>query len=149
MEQVYENAQAIQNYGAGLVALAIIFAFLIFVVVKIVPVLTKVGQGIISSVDSLKTVIENFTKTVEMMQITNATAISNVVTEIRELKHGIVQNIEGLETKLDYHVICGTRIEDKVDRAMGIMTEVKERTRNCAQENRSADSRTRKADRKE
>ena len=149
MEQVYQNAQAIQTFGAGIVALAFIFGLLVFIGIKIVPALDKVGKGIVNSVDALKSVIENFTKTVEMMQLTNATAISSLVTEIRDMKHGITQTIDGLETKLDYHVICGSRIEDKIDRSIGLITEVRERTRDLSTAQRSTDSRTRKVDSKE
>ena len=149
MEQVYENAQAIQTFGAGVVALAFIFGLLVFIGIKIVPALDKVGQGIMKSVDALRIVIENFTKTVETMQATNATAISTLVSEIRDMKHGLTQSIDGLETKLDYHVICGTRIEDKVDRSISLITEVRERTRDLSTAQRSPESRTRKVDSKE
>lgn len=149
MEQVYENAQAIQTFGAGVVALAFIFGLLVFIGIKIVPALDRVGKGIVTSVDALKAVIENFTKTVEMMQVSNAAAISSLVVEIRDMKHGITQSIDGLETKLDYHVICGSRIEDKIDRSIGLITEVRERTRDLSTAQRSTDSRTRKVDSKE
>lgn len=53
-EQILQDAQAIQNYGAGIIALAIIFGLVVLMFVKIVPILNNVGKGIIDSVNSLK-----------------------------------------------------------------------------------------------
>lgn len=145
-EQIEKNAQAIQTYGAGVIALVIIFGIVIFAIFKFVPILNKIGESLVESIDSIKIVIAAFTKTVETMQNSNLAANALLVAEIRQMKYDLLSSNNILVTKLEHHCDLGERIEDKTDKLIIISTEVKGNTRNCAGDRRGPTTRTRKTD---
>lgn len=134
-EQILQDAQAIQNYGAGIIALAIIFGLVVLMFVKIVPILNNVGKGIIDSVNSLKKVIEAFTKTVDTMQQTN-------IMELRDLKYSVLSSVGDMKTLLSHHCDAGERLEEKLEKNTVMLTEVKTILRNNDQINRPTKTRT-------
>lgn len=141
-EQVAANTAsliAIQNYGAGLVALVIIFGGIVFllryILKEFIPALKSVGKSITDAVASLGLIVESLNKTIEIFQ-------SNSVAESRKVE-GLILN---LTNKLDYHCDVGKEIKDMVSSNSIVLAEIKGNTRNCAANLRPPGTHTRKGE---
>jgi hypothetical protein len=130
MENV--TLQQIETFGAGLVALLLVFSIVILMIKEVIPALKEVGKTLATSIAALGTSIALLDKTMLEMQRASAESI-----------HSLENRVLVLESKLDTHTLVGTEIKQILIGNTTALTEVKERTRNCA---RTPDTRSRKED---
>ena len=122
-EQIIENTSTLQQittFGAGVVALAMIFGIVFFVIKELIPALKTVGETLSKAVESLEVSISMLNKTMLEMQKSSAASINSLEKQICRM-----------ETKLDYHVENVEKIEHQVSSVISTITEIKERVRNC------------------
>jgi len=134
-EQIIDNTgalQQIETFGAGVIALGIIFAIVFFVIKEFIPALKSVGDTLSKAVQALGSAIDVLNKTMSDMQAASTASINSLERQVSKM-----------ETKLDYHVANVDRMELQVNSLLANTTEIKERVRNCTN-TRETSARTRK-----
>jgi hypothetical protein len=102
------------------------------VIKELIPSLREIGKNLSAAVASLGTSIDLLDKTMIAMQRASTEAL-----------HELSNRVLVLEGKLDSHTLVGGEIKQILTGNTTVLTEVKERTRNCA---RTSDTRSRKED---
>ena len=118
-----ENTEALRNletFGAGLVALLFVFAFLFFLMKEGVPAFKAAAKSIVEAVDRMGDTMEMLNKTMVAQQQASVAAIN-----------ALEKRILSMEQRLDTHIDMACRIESRVDNAGVYLAEIKERVRNC------------------
>ena len=136
-EQIIENTSVLQQittFGAGVVALAMIFGIVFFVIKELIPALKTVGETLSKAVESLEVSISILNKTMNEMQKASTASLNSLGLQINRL-----------EVKLDYHVENVSKIEHQVTTLIAGNTEIRERVRNCGN-GREPSLRTRQED---
>lgn len=134
-EQVTQSTlQQITTFGAGVVALAIVFGIVFFVIKEIIPALKVVGDTLQKAVESLEVSISILNKTMIEMQKSSATSLNT-----------LGEKINRMEVKLDYHVENVSKIEQQMGVIVTGNAEIRERVRNCGNA-RDTSLRTRESD---
>lgn len=115
-----EQLDALTNYGAGIVALVLIFGIVWVVIKDFVPTLKEMGDTLSTTVDALGTSINVLNKT--MIELQKSSTASIVLLE---------KKISTMETKLDYHITSAQKMERQLENVFSNTTEIKERVRGC------------------
>ena len=118
-----ENTEALKNletFGAGLVALLFVFAFLFFLMKEGVPAFKAAAKSIVEAVDRMGDTMEMLNKTMVAQQQASVASIN-----------ALEKRILSMEQRLDTHIDTACRIESRVDTAGVTLAEIKERVRSC------------------
>lgn len=118
-----ENTEALKNletFGAGLVALLFVFAFLYFLMKEGVPAFKAAAKSIVEAVDRMGDTMEMLNKTMVAQQQASVASIN-----------ALEKRILSMEQRLETHIDTACRIESRVDNVGIVATEIKERVRNC------------------
>ena len=118
-----ENTEALRNletFGAGLVALLFVFAFLFFLMKEGVPAFKAAAKSIVEAVDRMGDTMEMLNKTMVAQQQASVASIN-----------ALEKRILSMEQRLESHIDTACRIESRVDNVGIVATEIKERVRNC------------------
>lgn len=126
VEQVADNTSyllALQNFGAGLVALALIFGGLVYLVKFIIPAINKIGISITDAIKTLGEIVNTLDKTVQVFQ-------NNSNDNFHELSLSLLS----LHNKLDYHCVTAKDIQVTINNTATTLAEVKANTRGLKKE---------------
>ena len=120
-------ANDIVTLGAGVVALAFIFGFIVLFAKEGVPALKNGIAAIIDVMNKMSTALDSLNKTMVQTQAANTAALE-----------ALKQHIASLELKLDYHIESAERIETRVNTAHTNIAEIRERVRSCGLQQKGA-----------
>lgn len=120
-------ANDIVTLGAGAVALAIIFGFIVLFAKEGIPAFKKGISAIIDVMDKMSTALDSLNKTMVQTQAANTAALE-----------ALKQQVCSLELKLDYHIDAADRIENRISTTHTNIAEIRERVRSCGLQQKGA-----------